>query len=155
EDMIGDVAAADDRWEALLLRYFNPVGAHPSGRIGEDPSGIPNNLMPYIMQVAAGRHPYVRVFGNDYPTRDGTGIRDSLHVVDLAAGLVAAVEAMRPGCRAVNLGTGRGYTGLEGSAAASRAVGRDIPYEIVARRPGDVAATWADPTLAHDLLGWR
>lgn len=155
EDMLGDLAASDDRWEVLLLRYFNPVGAHPSGRIGEDPSGTPNNLMPYIMQVAAGRQPHVRVFGDDYPTRDGTGIRDYIHVVDLAAGHVAALDAVGPEYRAVNLGTGRGYTVLEVIAAASRAVGRDIPYEIVDRRPGDVAATWADPALAHEILGWR
>jgi UDP-glucose 4-epimerase len=155
EDMLGDLAASDDRWEVLLLRYFNPVGSHPSGRIGEDPRGIPNNLMPYIMQVATGRHPFLRVFGDDYPTRDGTCIRDYIHVVDLAAGHVAALDGTRPGCRAVNLGTGQGHTVLEVVAAASRAVGQEIPYRIVDRRPGDVAATWADPSLAHELLGWR
>ena len=155
EDILADVAAADPRWHVTLLRYFNPVGAHPSGRLGEDPNGIPNNLMPYVMQVAAGRHPYVRVFGDDYPTRDGTGVRDYIHVLDLVAGHRAALEAPQPGCRAVNLGTGEGHTVLEVIAAASRAIGRDIPYRVVERRPGDVAATWADPTLAHEALGWR
>src|SRR5690606_293870 len=132
-------------------------GAHASGRIGEDPDGIPNNLMPYIMQVATGRHPHVRVFGDDYPTPDGTGVRDYIHVVDLALGHLAALEhgADRPGFTAVNLGTGRGSSVLEVIEAASRAVGRDLPYRIVGRRPGDVAATWADPSLAEKLLGWR
>jgi UDP-glucose 4-epimerase len=155
EEILADVAAADDRWQITLLRYFNPVGAHPSGRLGEDPDGIPNNLMPYVMQVATGRLPHVRVFGGDYPTRDGTGVRDYIHVADLAAGHRAALERPAPGCRAVNLGTGRGHTVLEVIAAASRAVGRDLPYEIVERRPGDVTATWADPALAAELLGWK
>ena len=157
EEMLGDLATSDDRWRILALRYFNPVGAHPSGRLGEDPEGIPNNLMPYVMQVAAGRHPFVRVFGDDYPTRDGTGIRDYLHVVDLALGHLAALRAVGDvaGCVPVNLGTGDGSSVLEVLAAASRAVGREIPYEVVDRRPGDVAACWADPTLAGDLLGWR
>jgi UDP-glucose 4-epimerase len=131
------------------------VGAHPSGLIGEDPHGIPNNLMPFVMQVAGGRHPYVRVFGDDYPTPDGTGVRDYIHVVDLAAGHRAALEASEPGCRAVNLGTGRGHSVLEVIAAASRAIGREVPYRVVERRPGDVAATWADPSLAHKALGWE
>jgi UDP-glucose 4-epimerase len=157
EDMLSDVAASDHRWHLLALRYFNPVGAHASGRLGEDPQGIPNNLMPYIMQVATGRHPFVRVFGDDYPTPDGTGVRDYIHVVDLALGHLAALDAAArlPGFTAVNLGTGAGSSVLEVIAAASRAVGRDVPYEVVERRPGDIAATWADPTLAHDLLGWR
>jgi UDP-glucose 4-epimerase len=157
EDMLSDLAASDDRWQVLALRYFNPVGAHPSGRMGEDPEGIPNNLMPYIMQVAAGRHPFVRVFGDDYPTRDGTGVRDYLHVVDLALGHLAALDAVDgvKGCVPVNLGTGTGHTVMEVIAAASRAVGRDLPYRVVDRRPGDIAATWADPALAHELLGWR
>jgi UDP-glucose 4-epimerase len=155
EDLLTDVAAADDRWQVTLLRYFNPVGAHPSGRLGEDPNGIPNNLMPFVMQVATGRHPFVRVFGDDYPTRDGTGVRDYIHVVDLAAGHRAALEAPRPGCRAINLGTGTGHTVLEVIAAASKAAGHDLPYRIVERRPGDVAATWADPSLAEKALGWR
>ncbi len=157
EDMLFDVAASDDRWRILALRYFNPVGAHPSGRLGEDPDGIPNNLMPYIMQVATGRLPFVRVFGDDYPTPDGTGVRDYIHVVDLALGHLAALEAVAglPGFTAVNLGTGTGSSVLEVIAAASRAVGRDLPYEIVDRRPGDVAATWAEPSLARELLGWQ
>ena len=138
EDMLTDTAASDDRWRLLSLRYFNPVGAHASGRIGEDPEGIPNNLMPYIMQVATGRHPFVRVFGDDYPTPDGTGVRDYIHVVDLALGHLAALEAVGKvdGHTAVNLGTGTGSSVLEVIAAASRAVGRDIPYQVVERRPG-------------------
>ena len=157
EDMLFDLAASDDRWQMLSLRYFNPVGADASGRLGEDPRGIPNNLMPYVMQVAAGRHPFVRVFGDDYPTRDGTGIRDYIHVVDLALGHVAALEAVpgTSGCVPLNLGTGTGHTVLEVIAAASKAVGHDLPYKVTERRPGDIAATWADPTLARTLLGWE
>jgi UDP-glucose 4-epimerase len=157
EDILFDLAASDDRWQVLALRYFNPVGAHRSGRLGEDPEGIPNNLMPYIMHVAAGRQPYVQVFGDDYPTRDGTGVRDYIHVVDLARGHLAALEALPgvAGCLPVNLGTGTGYTVLEVIAAASAAVGRDLPYKVVERRPGDIAATWADATLARTLLGWQ
>ena len=157
EDMLIDTAASDPRWRFLSLRYFNPVGAHASGRIGEDPEGIPNNLMPYIMQVATGRHPFVRVFGNDYPTVDGTGVRDYIHVVDLALGHLAALDAIGKveGFRAVNLGTGTGSSVLEVIAAASKAVGHEVPYRIVERRAGDIAATWAEPALAHDLLGWR
>jgi UDP-glucose 4-epimerase len=157
EDMLFDLAASDDRWQILTLRYFNPVGAHRSGRLGEDPAGIPNNLMPYVMQVAAGRHPFVRVFGDDYPTRDGTGIRDYLHVVDLALGHLAALEKLPDvtGCVPVNLGTGNGHTVLEVIAAASAAVGRDLPYKVVERRAGDIAAIWADVDLGRSLLGWR
>jgi UDP-glucose 4-epimerase len=155
EDILRDVAASDDRWEVMLLRYFNPVGAHGSGMIGEDPAGIPNNLMPYVMQVAAGHHPFVRVFGDDYETRDGTGIRDYIHVVDLALGHCAALASLAPGCDAVNLGTGRGHTVLEVIDAASRAVGREIPRQVVGRRPGDIAVTWADPAKAGRVLGWR
>jgi UDP-glucose 4-epimerase len=156
EHLLADVAASGDDWRFMALRYFNPVGAHASGRLGEDPGGIPNNLMPYTMQVATGRHPFVRVFGGDYPTPDGTGVRDYIHVVDLALGHLAALERVdaHPGFTAVNLGTGRGSSVLEVIAAASRAVGRDIPYRIVHRRPGDIAATWADPSLARELLGW-
>ncbi|HEX5366472.1 MAG TPA: UDP-glucose 4-epimerase GalE [Acidimicrobiales bacterium] len=157
EDMLADLAASDDRWQLLALRYFNPVGAHASGRIGEDPAGVPNNLMPYIMQVATGQRPFVQVFGGDYPTRDGTGIRDYIHVVDLALGHLAALDALErtKGYSAVNLGTGTGSSVLEVIAAASRAVGRDLPYRVVDRRPGDVAAVWADPSLAERALGWR
>ena len=157
EEIMRDVARSDDRWRFVLLRYFNPVGAHESGRIGEDPIGIPNNLMPFVMQVAVGRRDRVRVFGGDYPTPDGTGIRDYIHVVDLAAGHLAALDALpeTKGCVAYNLGTGRGSSVLEVVAAASRAVGRDIPYEIVDRRPGDVAVCFADPALAQEKLGWR
>jgi UDP-glucose 4-epimerase len=157
EQMLREVAAAEDGWRTVLLRYFNPVGAHPSGRIGEDPRGVPNNLLPFVMQVAVGRRAVVRVFGDDYPTPDGTGVRDYIHVVDLAVGHVAALAALDriDGCRAVNLGTGAGASVLEVLAAASRAVGHDIPYEIHPRRPGDVTAAWADPSLAHELLGWR
>lgn len=157
EEMIEDQTAALPDWKALLLRYFNPVGAHPSGRIGEDPIGIPNNLMPYVMQVASGKRPYVRVFGDDYPTRDGTGVRDYLHVVDLARGHVAALDALDriDGCRAVNLGTGRGFSVLEVIAEASKSVGDPLPYRIEGRRPGDTAEIYAEPSLAAELLGWR
>lgn len=158
EEMCRDIAAAPDGddWKIILLRYFNPVGAHESGRIGEDPKGIPNNLMPYILQVAVGRREYLRVFGDDYPTRDGTGIRDYLHVVDLAKGHVAAIEKLDAveGCVAFNLGTGRGHSVLEVLHAMERAVGREIPHKIVARRPGDTTEVYADPTQAREVLGW-
>ena len=156
EEMLRDVAAADPRWRMILLRYFNPVGAHPSGRMGEDPSGIPNNLMPFTMQVAVGRREKLRVFGADYDTPDGTCIRDYIHVVDLADAHLAALEALPgiEGCLAVNVGTGAGSSVLEVVAAASRAVGADIPYEIVGRRPGDVPCVYADTTLSRELLGW-
>ena len=156
EELLRDLAASEPGWRLALLRYFNPVGAHPSGRIGEDPAGIPNNLMPYAMQVAVGRRDHLTIFGGDYPTPDGTGVRDYIHVVDLAEGHLAALEALDrvEGAVAVNLGTGVGYSVLDVVRAASAAVGREIPYEIGPRRPGDIAAVWAEPTLARELLGW-
>ena len=157
EEILKDLHVADPTWNLVLLRYFNPVGAHPSGRIGEDPGGIPNNLMPFVAQVAVGKLPRLRVFGDDYPTPDGTGVRDYIHVVDLARGHLAALEKLReaPGVVVYNLGTGRGYSVLEMVAAFERASGRPIPYEIVARRPGDIATCYADPTLAREELGWQ
>ena len=157
ETILRDLGAADAGWQTAYLRYFNPVGAHDSGLIGEDPRGTPNNLMPYVAQVAVGRREKLSVFGNDYPTPDGTGVRDYIHVVDLAEGHVAALRQLldAPGSFTVNLGTGRGYSVLELVAAYAQASGRSIPYEIVARRPGDVAACYADPTLARQRLGWR
>jgi UDP-glucose 4-epimerase len=161
EEMLRDVAAPGardgrDPWRIVLLRYFNPVGAHASGRIGEDPSGIPNNLMPFIMQVAVGRHERLRVFGDDYDTPDGTCIRDYIHVVDLADAHLAALRALPEveGCRAVNVGTGTGSSVLEVLAAAERAAGRRIPHEVVGRRAGDAPCVFADTTLATELLGW-
>ena len=156
EDMLADVAAADPRWRIARLRYFNPIGAHESGLIGEAPSGIPNNLMPYIAQVACGQREKLSVFGGDYPTPDGTGVRDYIHVVDLAEGHLAALDylAANPGLLTVNLGTGRGYSVLEIVRAFERASGHAVPYEIVARRAGDIAACYADPTLARERLGW-
>ncbi len=155
EEIMRDLCAADQRWSCVLLRYFNPVGAHESGRIGEDPKGIPNNLMPYITQVAVGRREKLSIFGNDYPTPDGTGVRDYIHVVDLAQGHVAALRQDLPGCTAINLGTGQGYSVLEMVAAMSQAAGKDIPYEMVARRPGDVAQCYADPASARNILNWE
>ena len=157
EQILRDVHVADPTWRVALLRYFNPVGAHSSGRIGEDPQGIPNNLVPFIAQVAVGRRERLSVFGGDYPTRDGTGVRDYIHVVDLAAGHLAALEALASGggCHAWNLGTGRGHTVLEVVDAFRRASGREIPYEVVERRPGDVAVSFADPSRAERALGWR
>ncbi len=158
ERILGDLAASDPAaWRIALLRYFNPVGAHPSGLIGEDPQGIPNNLMPNIAQVAAGVRDKVRVFGSDYPTRDGTGVRDYIHVVDLARGHLAALDTLRREGRGftVNLGTGRGVSVLEAVRAFERASGRTIPLERVARRAGDVAESYADPSLAESLLGWK
>ncbi len=156
EEMLRDVAATGG-WRMALLRYFNPVGAQPSGRIGEDPVGIPNNLMPYIMQVAVGRRDHLTVFGDDYPTPDGTAVRDYLHVVDLAQGHLAALDCIDrlEGAVAVNLGTGVGSSVLEVVRAAELATGHEIPYVIGRRRDGDVVAAWADPTLAATLLGWR
>ncbi|MFN4148460.1 MAG: UDP-glucose 4-epimerase GalE [Rhodocyclaceae bacterium] len=157
EDILRDMHRADPSWRIALLRYFNPVGAHPSGRIGEDPNGIPNNLMPYVSQVAVGKLECLSVFGNDYPTPDGTGVRDYIHVVDLAKGHLAALGALerQGGLLTVNLGTGRGYSVLEMVRAFERASGRKVPYRIAPRRPGDVAICYADPTLAAQLLGWR
>ncbi len=157
ENLCLDLARKDPRWKIALLRYFNPVGAHESGRIGEDPRGVPNNLMPFVMQTAVGRRDKVRVFGKDYPTPDGTGVRDYIHVVDLALGHLAALDRLDAfaGAQAVNLGTGRGASVLEVIAAAAKAAGRPIPYEILPRRPGDSAAIWAEPALAREKLGWR
>lgn len=156
EQIMRDLHHSDPAWNIIMLRYFNPVGAHPSGQIGEDPNGIPNNLMPYITQVAIGRLPELRVFGNDYPTVDGTGVRDYIHVVDLANAHVRAVQKLtsQPGLVAYNLGTGRGSSVLEVIAAFEKATGQKIPYQIVARRPGDVSAAYADPTKAAQELAW-
>lgn len=155
EWILRDTAAANPALEISILRYFNPVGAHPSGRIGEDPVGIPNNLLPYIAQVASGTRERLRVFGNDYPTNDGTGIRDYIHVMDLAEAHVAALEHLTPGVFTTNIGTGRGTSVLEALRAFEQAVGHELPYEIVARRPGDAAVATADPALAAERLGWR
>jgi UDP-glucose 4-epimerase len=158
ERILGDLAAANPAaWCVASLRYFNPVGAHPSGLIGEDPQGIPNNLMPNIAQVAVGVRDRVRIFGSDYPTRDGTGVRDYIHVVDLARGHLAALEKLRRERRGftVNLGTGRGISVIEAIQAFERACGRKIPVERVARRAGDVAESYADASLAERLLGWK
>jgi UDP-glucose 4-epimerase len=157
EEILRDVAASDSSWRVALLRYFNPVGAHRSGMIGEDPNGIPNNLMPYMAQVAVGKLKELQVFGNDYPTRDGTGIRDYIHVVDLARGHVAALNALRgrPGVLTFNLGTGRGYSVLEMVRAFSAASGKEVPFRVVGRRPGDIAQCFADPSLAQKLMGWK
>ncbi|TMG73776.1 MAG: UDP-glucose 4-epimerase GalE [Betaproteobacteria bacterium] len=157
EQMLGDVASSRSGFRAVMLRYFNPVGAHQSGILGEDPAGIPNNLMPYVSQVAVGRLKELAVFGNDYLTPDGTGVRDYVHVVDLARAHVSALVALPrlQGATCVNLGTGRGYSVLEVVSAFERASGRPIPYRIEPRRPGDVAASYTDPSLARRLLGWR
>jgi len=157
EDLLRDVAKSDPRWRVALLRYFNPVGAHESGLIGEDPLGMPNNLMPYVARVAAGILPQLSVYGADYPTRDGTGIRDYIHVVDLAKGHLAALTtlARHSDVLTINLGTGRGYSVLEMIKAFSDGTGRKIEYQITARRPGDVAECYADPSLALELMGWR
>jgi UDP-glucose 4-epimerase len=157
ERILADVGASDPSWQTACLRYFNPVGAHESGLIGEDPRGTPNNLMPYVAQVAVGRRDKLAVFGNDYPTPDGTGVRDYIHVLDLAEGHVAALKRLldQPGSFTVNLGTGQGYSVLELVRAYEKASGRAVAYEIVARRPGDVAACWADPAMARQLLGWQ
>ena len=157
EHMLNDLAVASPEWSIGILRYFNPVGAHASGRIGENPRGIPNNLMPFVTQVAVGKRPQLSVFGGDYPTHDGTGVRDYIHVVDLALGHLAALEKVVAGKGAwtVNLGTGKGYSVLDFVKAFERASGRPIPYQIVDRRPGDVAQCYADPSLAAEMLGWR
>ncbi|GAB6048038.1 UDP-glucose 4-epimerase GalE [Methyloparacoccus murrellii] len=156
EDMLRDLHRSDDSWRVAILRYFNPVGAHPSGLIGEDPQGIPNNLMPFIAQVAVGRRAELNVWGNDYPTPDGTGVRDYIHVMDLAEGHLCALRRLaEPGCLTVNLGTGRGYSVLDMVRAFERASGRTIPLHFAARRPGDLAEYYADPAQAEALLGWR
>lgn len=158
EEMLRDIAKSDREWSISLLRYFNPVGAHPSGLIGEDPKGIPNNLMPYIAQVAGGRRSSLSVFGGDYPTQDGTGVRDYIHVVDLAKGHVAALDTMEHGRKGVytwNLGTGQGMSVLDMVHAFETASGKKINYQIVARREGDVAQCWADPSKAQRDLSWR
>ncbi|MEA2040073.1 MAG: UDP-glucose 4-epimerase GalE [Thermodesulfobacteriota bacterium] len=156
EQILKDIYRADEAWNIGLLRYFNPIGADPSGRIGEDPNGIPNNLLPYIARVAVGRLPVLPVFGNDYPTPDGTGIRDYIHVVDLAVGHINALLKLRenPGVITYNLGTGRGYSVLEVVSAFEKASGKKISYEILGRRPGDIALCYADPSRAEIELAW-
>ena len=157
EDILRDVGIAQGKMNIIILRYFNPIGAHESGQIGEDPKGIPNNLFPFLAQVAVGKRKELSVFGNDYPTRDGTGIRDFIHVVDLAIGHLKAVELLNssPGVLAYNLGTGMGYSVLEAITAFVEASGRQIPYKIVDRRPGDIAECYADPSQAHRELNWK
>jgi len=157
EDLLADHVVARPDWAVACLRYFNPVGAHPSGLLGEDPQGVPNNLMPFIAQVAVGRQPALRIFGQDWPTPDGTGVRDYLHVLDLADGHVAALDllARAPGLHRLNLGTGRGRSVRELLAAFERACGRTLPVELAPRRPGDIAACWADPAAAESALGWH
>ncbi|MEA3487507.1 MAG: UDP-glucose 4-epimerase GalE [Thermodesulfobacteriota bacterium] len=156
EEILCDIYAAGEEWGVSLLRYFNPVGAHPSGLIGEDPNGIPNNLFPYITQVAVGKREALSVFGNDYPTADGTGVRDYIHVMDLAEGHLKALEKIVSGSGIVtcNLGTGRGYSVLEVVEEFGRVSGRRIPYDIVPRRPGDIAVCYADCSKAKDEMGW-
>jgi UDP-glucose 4-epimerase len=167
EEILRDCHAADDSWKILILRYFNPIGAHPSGKIGEDPQGIPNNLMPFIAQVCVGRREQLSIFGDDYDTPDGTGVRDYIHVVDLAKGHVAALDRLYEGegeneqdttaigCEAVNLGTGKGVSVLELVEGMTRATGKSVPYVIAPRRPGDVASMYADPSRAQQLLKWK
>jgi len=156
EEILRDLYVSDANWNIALLRYFNPVGAHRSGRIGEDPNGIPNNLMPFVAQVAVGKLPRLRVFGDDYNTPDGTGVRDYIHVTDLAKGHLKALEKLtgNPGVVTYNLGTGRGYSVLEMVRTFEQSTGRPVPYDIVDRRPGDIAMCYADPTLANEELGW-
>ncbi len=157
EEILKDLHGSDPGWNIALLRYFNPVGAHASGLIGEDPNDIPNNLMPFVSQVAIGKLPVLSVFGDDYPTHDGTGVRDYIHVVDLAAGHLHALEklASNPGVVAYNLGTGRGYSVLDMVKAFEKASGRKVAYKIVPRRAGDIASCYADPSKAHGELGWK
>ena len=157
EEILTDIQKADPEWNVVLLRYFNPIGAHASGLIGEDPSGIPNNLMPYITQVAVGRREKLSVYGNDYDTPDGTGIRDYIHVVDLAKGHVAALKAIQTKCGTAvyNLGTGKGYSVLDMVKAFETATGVPVPYVIAPRRPGDIAESWSDPSKAARELGWK
>ncbi|MBR2853245.1 MAG: UDP-glucose 4-epimerase GalE [Clostridia bacterium] len=157
ERILTDIWRSDNEWQVMLLRYFNPIGAHESGRIGEDPKGIPNNLLPYVAQVASGKLETIHVFGNDYDTPDGTGIRDYIHVVDLAKGHVKAIEGMKtlPGVNVFNLGTGIGYSVLDIIKAFDKACGRELPYVIDPRRPGDIAQCYSDPAKAEKLLGWK
>ncbi len=157
EQILSDIQAADKEWNVILLRYFNPIGAHKSGLMGEDPNGIPNNLMPYITQVAVGKLDHLRVFGNDYPTPDGTGVRDYIHVVDLAKGHLAALRYSyeHKGTEIINLGTGVGYSVMDVIHAFEKANGLKIPYEIAPRRSGDIATCYADPAKAYQLLGWK
>ena len=156
EQIFRDLQKANPAWNIIILRYFNPIGAHASGLIGEDPAGIPNNLLPFVAQVAVGRLPSLSVYGNDYPTPDGTGIRDYIHVVDLAAGHLKAIDklASKPGLAVYNLGTGKGYSVLDVVKAFEAASGRKVPYMLQPRRPGDIAECWADPAKAKDELGW-
>ena len=157
EEILRDIYVSDATWKIILLRYFNPVGAHKSGLIGEDPNGIPNNLMPYISQVAIGKRDYLSVFGGDYATNDGTGVRDYIHVEDLADGHVKALENIDKfdGVKAINLGTGQGYSVLEVVKAFERASGKKVPYKIVSRREGDIQSCYADPSYAKKVLGWK
>jgi len=157
ENMLRDLHRSDEDWRISILRYFNPVGAHASGLIGEDPHGTPNNLLPFVAQVAVGQRPHLNIWGNDYATPDGTGVRDYIHVVDLALGHLKALERLQQQaeCRAINLGTGTGYSVLDMVHAFEQASGRQVAYQLSARRPGDVAACYADPALAIELLGWR
>lgn len=159
EQVLTDLATADKEWSVILLRYFNPVGAHESGEIGESPNGIPNNLMPYIQQVAIGRRPYLSVFGDDYDTPDGTGVRDYIHIYDLAQGHLKAIQylfgTMKSGTEVFNLGTGRGYSVLEMLHAMEEACGKTLPYKIVPRREGDIAVCYADASKAKRVLGWE
>ena len=157
ERILTDIAKADPEWSVVLLRYFNPVGAHESGLMGEDPKGIPNNLMPYISQVAVGKLKDLSVFGDDYPTHDGTGVRDYIHVVDLARGHVFAIDYLmsHTGAEAINLGTGTGYSVLDMVKAFGQASGAEVPYRIAPRRPGDIATCYADPTKSREVLGWK
>ena len=157
EEMLRDLYRSDNSWKIILLRYFNPVGAHPSGRIGEDPNGIPNNLMPFISQVAVGKREQLQIFGGDYPTPDGTGVRDYIHVMDLAKGHLHALERLKDFDKVmtINLGTGRGYSVLEMVKAFEKASGKKVPYKIVKRRAGDIATCYADPSYAKEVLGWE
>jgi len=157
ENILGDLHAADHRWNMAILRYFNPVGAHPSGMIGEDPNDAPNNLMPFISHVAVGKQTELSVYGNDYPTHDGTGVRDYIHVMDLAGGHICALEKLQenPGLLTYNLGTGQGYSVLEMITAFEKMSGQSIPYKITDRREGDIAVCYADPSLAEAELGWK
>ena len=157
ENILRDLSTSDPEWQVSILRYFNPVGAHQSGLIGEDPLGIPNNLMPFVAQVAVGQRDKLSVFGGDYDTVDGTGVRDYIHVEDLAAAHLSALEILnsKHGCKAYNIGTGKGYSVLEVVSAFAEVSGQDIPYEIVARRPGDIAECYADPAFSENALGWK